>query len=98
MVNTRLRNIESGRYSLVVFEKKILHGLGNKIKVICYGHFEVLEKVSDSSYRLILPPYMCIFSVVNVKNIKLYDPSMLDWETDEQVLPTIEDLSLESQS
>jgi hypothetical protein len=32
-----------------------------------------------------------------MENLKLYEPSMLDQETKEQVLPTIEDLSPESQ-
>jgi hypothetical protein len=35
---------------------------------------------------------MHIYSVVNVENLKLYDPSMLDQE-EEQVLPSIEDLA-----
>jgi len=30
---------------------------------------------------------------VNVENLKLYEPSMLDQEIDEQVLPTIENLA-----
>jgi hypothetical protein len=33
-----------------------------------------------------------IYAVVNVDNIKCYDPSMLDQE-EEQVLPSIEDLA-----
>jgi hypothetical protein len=55
-----------------------------------------LEKVGDNSYILSLPPYICIYSVVNVENLKLYEPSMLDKE-EEQVLPTIEDLTPYSQ-
>jgi hypothetical protein len=55
-----------------------------------------LEKVGDNSYKLNLPPYMCIYSVVNVENLKLYEPSMLDQE-EEQVLPSIEDLALDAQ-
>jgi len=31
---------------------------------------------------------------MNVVNLKLYEPSMLDQEIEEQVLPTIEDLAL----
>jgi hypothetical protein len=31
------------------------------------------------------------------KSLKLYEPSMLDQETEEQVLPTIEDLAPEAQ-
>ena len=57
--------------------------------------FEVLEKVGDF-YILTLPPYMCIYLVVNVENLKLYEPSMLDQEIDGNVLPTIKDLALEA--
>jgi hypothetical protein len=71
--------------------KEKLHGTGKKIKALWYGSFEVFENVRDNSYRLILPPYMCIYSIVNVENLKLYEPSMLDQE-EEQVLPSIEDL------
>jgi len=56
-----------------------------------------LEKVGDNSYRLSILAYMNIYSLVNVENLKLYEPSMLDNETKEYVLPTIEDLSLEAQ-
>jgi hypothetical protein len=57
--------------------KERLQGPGKKIKALQYGPFEVLEKVGDNAYRLSLPQYMCIYSLVDVKNLKLYDPSML---------------------
>jgi hypothetical protein len=60
-----------------------------KIMSMWYAPFEVLEKVDDDAYKLILPPYMKIFLVVNMENMKLCEPSMLDQETNEQVLPTI---------
>jgi hypothetical protein len=50
------------------------------MKALWYSPFEVLENVGDKSYRLNLPPYMHIYSVVNVDDIKLYEPSMLDQE------------------
>jgi len=53
--------------------------------------------VGDNTYRLSLPPYMCIYSVVNVENLKLYEPSILDQE-EEQVLPTIEDFAPDAQA
>jgi hypothetical protein len=40
--------------------KERLQGLGKKIKDFGYGSFEVLERVGDNTYRLSLPPYMCI--------------------------------------
>jgi hypothetical protein len=57
----------------------------------------VLEKVGNNAYKLNLPPYMCIYLVVNVENIKLYEPSMLDHKTKEYFLPTIEELAPKSQ-
>jgi hypothetical protein len=51
-----------------------------------------LEKVGDNTYIISLPPYMHIYLVVNVENLKLYEPSMLDQE-EEHVLHSIEDLA-----
>jgi hypothetical protein len=73
-------------------KKERLQGPGKKIKALQYGPFKIFEKMGDNAYRLSLHPYMYIFSVVNVENIKLYKPSMLDQE-EEKVLPYIEDLA-----
>jgi len=43
-----------------------------------------------------LPPYMCIYLVVNLENIKFYKPSPLDQE-EEKELPSIEDLAQDAQ-
>jgi hypothetical protein len=77
--------------------KERLHAPSKKIKALGYGPFKILEKAGDNTYRLILPPYMHIYSIANVDNIKLYKPSMLDQE-DEQVLPSIEDLAPNAQA
>jgi len=77
--------------------KERLQVLGMNIKALQYGPFDVLEKVGDNVYKLSLPPYMCIYLVVNMENVKLYEPSMLDYRTYEQVLPTIQDLVWEAQ-
>jgi hypothetical protein len=42
-------------------------------------------------------PHIKIYSVVNVANLKLYEPSMLDQENKEQVLPTIEKLTIKKE-
>jgi hypothetical protein len=52
--------------------------------------------VGNNAYILSLPTYMHIYSVVNVENLKLYEPSMLDQE-EEQVQPSIEDLAPDAQ-
>jgi hypothetical protein len=51
--------------------------------------------VGDNSYKLNIAPYMHIYSIVNVENIKLYKPSMLDQE-EEHVLPSIDELALDA--
>jgi len=76
--------------------KEGLQGFGKKIKALQYGPFEVLEKVGDNAYKFSLPPNMCIYLVVNVKILKLYEPSLLDQE--EQVLPSIEGLTPDAQA
>jgi hypothetical protein len=73
--------------------KERLQGPSKKIKALRYGPFEVLEKVGDNAYKLNLPPYIHIYSIVNVENLKLYELSMLDQETNEQVLSTVEELA-----
>jgi hypothetical protein len=73
-------------------KKERLQGPGKKIKALQYGPFKIFEKVGDNAYRLSLHPYMHIFSIVNVENIKLYKPSMLDQE-EEKVLPSIDELT-----
>jgi hypothetical protein len=72
--------------------KERIQGPSKNIKALQYDPFEVLEKVGDNSYRLSLPPYMRIYLTMNVENLKLYEPSMLDHE-EEKVLPTIADLA-----
>ena len=52
--------------------------------------------MGDDAYKLSLPRYKCIYSVENVENLKLYEPSMLDPE-EEKVLPTIEVLAPNAQ-
>jgi hypothetical protein len=55
-----------------------------------------LEKVGDNTYKLSLPPYVRIYSIVNVENLKLYEPSMLD-QKEEQVQPSSKDLAPDAQ-
>jgi hypothetical protein len=81
------RSFKVGDMVWLKLKKEILQGPGNKIKGLWYGLLEILEKVGDNAYRLNLPPYMHIYSVVNVENLKLYEPSMLDQEEERSYLP-----------
>ena len=60
--------------------KERLQGPHKKMKALRYVTFEILEKFHDNAYQLSLPPYMCIYLVVNVYNLKLCEPSVLDEE------------------
>jgi hypothetical protein len=73
--------------------KEQLQGETKKLKPLRYGPFEIIEQVNENAFRLKLPPYMQINSVVNVENLKLFEPSMLDEEEEHQVLLTVEDLA-----
>jgi hypothetical protein len=54
-----------------------LKGEGNKIKPIHYGPFTILDKSGTNYFRLDLLLYMHIYSVVNIENLKLFEPPMI---------------------
>src|SRR5713226_8107833 len=72
-----------------------MKGEGKKLKPIRYGPFEILEKIGINAFRLNLPPYMQIYSVVNVENLKLYEPLMIMDEEINIQIPSIDDLAPE---
>lgn len=52
--------------------KERQHGNRKKLKLIRYGLFTIIEQVGDNAFLLNLPPYIKIYSIVNVENLKLY--------------------------
>ena len=52
-------------------------GEGKKIKPIRYDPFKILEKIGTNAFHLDLPSYMHMYLVVNVENLKLYEPPMI---------------------
>ena len=53
------------------------------MKPIRYGPFVIIEQVGQNAFKLDLPPYMGIHPTFNVNSLKLFEPSMLDGEEDE---------------
>ena len=53
--------------------KERLQGEGKKLKPIRYGPFTILEKIGNNAFKLDLPSYKQIYSVFNVKNLRLND-------------------------
>ena len=72
-----------------------MKGEGKKLKPIRYGPFEILENIGTNSFLLNLPPYMQIYSVINVENLKLYEPPMIMDEEINIQIPSIDDLAPE---
>jgi hypothetical protein len=54
-----------------------MKGEGKKLKPIRYGPFTILKRLETNAYCLDLPAYMQMYSVVNVENLKLYEPPMI---------------------
>ena len=59
--------------------KDRMQGEGKKLKPIRYGPFKILEKIEENSFRLDLPAYMHIYSVVNAENLRLFEPSLIEY-------------------
>ena len=72
--------------------KERMKGEGKKLKPIRYGPFEILEKIGTNSFHLNLSPYMQIYSVVNVENLKLYEPPMIMDEEANIHIPSVDDM------
>jgi len=63
------------------------------LKPIRYGLFRNLEKISNISFRLDLPSYMQIYVVVNVENLRLYEPPLIEDQGENIQIPSIKDFS-----
>jgi hypothetical protein len=75
--------------------KECLKGEGKNLKPIRYGPFTILEKIGDNDFWLDLPPYMHMYSVVNVENLKLYEPPMIMDQGENVSVPLVDDFSPE---
>jgi hypothetical protein len=49
-----------------------------KFNPLYYANYIVLQHIEDNSYCLEFPPQLGIHDVVNVNNMKLYVPSLLE--------------------
>ena len=67
-----------------------MHGEGKKLKPICYGPFKFMRNVGNNAFQLGLPSYMKMYSVFNVENLCLYDPSLIDDQGSDVELLSIE--------
>jgi len=69
-----------------------MQGEGKKINPIRYGPFRIIEKIGENAFRLDLPAYMHIYSIINVDCLRLFEPSMFEDPEEQNQLPSIDDL------
>ena len=72
-----------------------MQGEGKKLNPIHYGPFKILKKVGNNAFQIDLPSYMQMYSVVNVENLRLYEPPLIADHESAVQLPSIEDFSPE---
>jgi hypothetical protein len=70
-----------------------LKGEGKKLKPIRYGPFTILEKIGTNAFHLDLPPYMQIYSVVNVDNLKHFESPMIMDQDEEVSIPSVDEFA-----
>jgi hypothetical protein len=64
-----------------------------KLKLFWNGPFKIVDKIGNNASRLDLPPYMQMYAVVNVENLKLYEPPLIDDQGEHVQIPSIGDFS-----
>ena len=52
----------------------------HKLKSLRYGPYTILEAIGPNAFRLDLPAQLGIHNVINVNNLKLYEPPQLEDE------------------
>ena len=72
-----------------------MQGEANKLKPICYGPFKIVKQVGNNDFQLEFPSYMQMYSVVNVENLRLYEPPLIDDQGSDVQIPSIEYFSPE---
>ncbi|CAL2244419.1 unnamed protein product [Prunus armeniaca] len=89
-------NFKEGDLVWLHLGKERLIGEGKKLKPIRYGPFKIIKQIGDNAFQLELPPYMHMYSVINAENLKLFEPSLLDDDPEEDTrLSSVDDLWIE---
>ena len=62
----------------LLLAKNRFKGHYHKLHPLRYGPYIVLEHIGENAYRLVLPTQLGIHDVLNVNNLKLFEPPLLD--------------------
>ena len=72
-----------------------MKGEGKTLNPIRYGPFKILENIGTNAFHLDLPAYIQMYWVVNVENLKLYEPPMIIDEDESIQVPVVDNFSPE---
>ena len=72
-----------------------MKGGGKKLRPTRYGPFAILEKIGNNAFQLDFSVYMQMYLVVNVKNLKLYEPPLIMDTKEVGSVPILDDFSPE---
>lgn len=75
--------------------KDEMKGEGKKLRPIRNGPFTILEKIGNNVVRLDLPIYMQMYSIVNVDNLRLYEPPVIMDTKEVGTVPTVHEFAPE---
>ena len=84
---------QAGDEFWLYISKERLQGEGKKLKPIRNDPFKILEKIGNNAFNLDLPSYMKIYSIVNVENLRLYEPPLIEDQGENVQIPSIEEFS-----
>jgi hypothetical protein len=79
----------------IYISKEGLKGEGKKLKPIRYGPFNILENIGNNAFCLDFSSYMQMYAIVNVENLRLYEPPLIDDQGEHVQIPSIDDFSSE---
>ena len=72
-----------------------MQGEDKKLKPIHYGPFKIIKQVGNNAFQLDFPSYMKMYSIVNVENLRLCEPPLIDDHGSDVQLPSTEYFSPE---
>ena len=67
----------------------------NNLRPIMYGPFRIMENIGTNAFCLGLSPHMHMYSIINVENLKIYEPPMIVDEVEYVQVPIVDDFTLE---
>ena len=71
-------SFQLGDHVWLLLDKHRFKGPHHKLHPLRYGPYVILEKIGENAYHLDLPTQLGIHNVINVNNLKLFEPPILE--------------------